>query len=95
MSFTRRSLMTSALSVALAAGALVAPMSAQAETTLVIANSQWLDALRGQNLWAAIKKFEETHSDVTLEQEAIPSKDYPDRLMTEMGAGQGPDIMIV
>ncbi|WP_417262875.1 ABC transporter substrate-binding protein [Celeribacter sp.] len=95
MSFTRRSLMTSALSVALAAGALVAPMSAQAETTLVIANSQWLDALRGQNLWAAIKKFEETHPDVTLEQEAIPSKDYADRLMTEMGAGQGPDIMIV
>ena len=32
---------------------LTAPASAQDEATLVIANSQWLDALRGQNLWAA------------------------------------------
>ncbi|MBZ4021564.1 sugar ABC transporter substrate-binding protein [Rhodobacter sp. TJ_12] len=95
MTFTRRFLLAGAAATAILAGALTAPAMAADKTTLVIANSQWLDALRGQNLWAALKTFEESHPDIVLEQEAIPSKDYADRLMTEMGAQQGPDIMIV
>lgn len=95
MTFTRRSLMAGAAALAMIAGGMTTPASAQEEATLVIANSQWLDALRGQNLWAALKTFEETHPNITLEQQAIPSNEYADRLMTEMGAQQGPDIMIV
>ena len=53
MTFTRRTLMAGAAATAMLAGGLTAPASAQDEATLVIANSQWLDALRGQNLWAA------------------------------------------
>ncbi|AJE48665.1 ABC transporter substrate-binding protein [Celeribacter indicus] len=76
--------------------AAVTPMSlsAQEPVTLVIANSQWLDALRGENLWAAVKAYEATQPDVVLEQEAIPSAQFADRIITEMGARQGPDIVI-
>lgn len=94
MKFSRRMLMMSAAAFTTAMVGMGAPAVAQ-DATLVLANSQWLDALRGERLWGAIKKYEETHPGVTLEQEAIPSKDYADRLMTEMGAGQGPDIAIV
>ncbi|MGK6311485.1 ABC transporter substrate-binding protein [Neorhizobium sp. DT-125] len=65
------------------------------KVTLKIANSQWLDALRGKNLWNAILKYQEVAPNVTLEQEAIPSAEFADKLTTEMGAGQGPDIAIM
>jgi len=68
--------------------------TADGKVTLVISNSQWVDALRGENLWNAVKKFEATNPDITLEQEAIPSADYANKITTEMGAGQGPDIVI-
>ena len=78
----------------MASGLAIAPASAE-PVTLVVSNSQWLDALRGERLWASLKKYEEVNPGVTLEQEAIPSNAYADRLTTEMGAGQGPDIAIV
>ena len=93
--FSRRFLMAGAASIAMIASGLTTPASAQEQATLVLSNSQWLDALRGQNLWAALKTFEETHPHITLEQQAIPNNEYADRLMTEMGARQGPDIVIV
>ncbi|MFB9948184.1 ABC transporter substrate-binding protein [Rhizobium puerariae] len=65
------------------------------KVTLKVANSQWLDALRGKNLWAAVQKYQEVAPNVTLEQEAIPSAEFADKLTTEMGAGQGPDIAIM
>jgi multiple sugar transport system substrate-binding protein len=63
--------------------------------TLVIANSQWLDALRGENLWNAVKEYEAVNPDVTLVQEAIPSSDFASKLTTEFGARQGPDIAMM
>jgi multiple sugar transport system substrate-binding protein len=69
--------------------------SSDDEVTLVIANSQWLDALRGENLWNAVKKFEDSHPGIVLEQEAIPSSDIDSKLTTEFGAGEGPDLVIV
>jgi len=83
------------LGVAAAALAL-SPLAAaaQAKTEIVISNSQWLDALRGQRLWSAVETYEASHPDVDLVQEAIPSNEYDNRIMTEMGAGQGPDIVI-
>ncbi|MET0427466.1 MAG: extracellular solute-binding protein, partial [Microvirga sp.] len=63
--------------------------------TLVVSNSQWLDALRGKNLWAALLKYKQVAPDVVLEQEAVPSAEYDNRMTTEFGAGQGPDIAIM
>lgn len=65
------------------------------KVTLKIANSQWLDALRGKNLWAAVAKYQETNPNVTLEQVAIPAAEFTDKLTTEMGAGQGPDLAMM
>lgn len=93
MTFTRRTLMAGAAALAVIAGA-TAPAAAQEQVTLTIANTQWLDALRGENLWAAVKKFEDSHPNITLEQHTIARKEFNDRLITEMGARQGPDIII-
>lgn len=87
--------MKKTLLLSVAVAALAFPALAQDKVTLVISNSQWLDALRGEKLWAAVKAYEQVAPHVTLEQEAIPSKDYADRIMTEFGAGQGPDLAIM
>jgi len=93
MMLTRRSLV-SALGLTCAAAAL--PARAQAKpVTLVVANSQWLDALRGKSLWAALLKYQQVAPHVTLQQEAIPSADFNDKITTELGAGQGPDIALM
>lgn len=68
---------------------------AQDKVELVVANSQWLDALRGEALWNAIKVYETHAPNVTLKSLGVPSKDYGDRMITEFGAGQGPDIAII
>ncbi|MBN9888953.1 ABC transporter substrate-binding protein [Salipiger abyssi] len=95
MTFNRRILLAGAASIALIAGALGSPALAQDRTELVVANSQWLDALRGSRLWAALEKYEEVNPEIDMVQQAVPYNEYADRLMTEMGAGQGPDMAIV
>lgn len=95
MKVQRRTLMSGVAALALAAITAGIPAAGQAQTELVVANSQWLDALRGSRLWAAIEKYEEVNPEVDLVQQAVPYNEYSDRLMTEMGAGQGPDIAIV
>ncbi|MFC0410305.1 ABC transporter substrate-binding protein [Roseomonas elaeocarpi] len=72
-----------------------AAQGAKAPVTLVLANSQWLDALRGKSLWNAVLEYQKVAPHVTLEQEAIPSAEFDNRLTTEFGAGQGPDIAIM
>jgi multiple sugar transport system substrate-binding protein len=95
----RRSLLTTAaaLTLLVTLGISTGDSFAQSgeKITLKIANSQWLDALRGKNLWAAISKYQEANPNVTLEQEAIPSAEFNDKLTTEMGAGQGPDLAMM
>lgn len=94
MSVTRRTLMTGAAALAIAVAGVTVPAFADDKVTITIANTQWLDALRGENLWAAVKKFEESHPDITLEQHTIARSEFNDRLITEMGAQQGPDVII-
>ncbi|WP_433509332.1 ABC transporter substrate-binding protein [Nonomuraea sp. CA-143628] len=68
--------------------------SSDGKITLTIANSQWLDALRGKNLWAAVQEYEKTNGNVKLKQDAIPSKDFGSKITTQLGAGQGADVII-
>ncbi len=95
MTLTRRKFVSAVgfASMALAAPAVRA--QGKAPVTLVVANSQWLDALRGKNLWAALVKYQAVAPHVTLKQEAIPSADFNDKITTAMGAGQGPDIAMM
>ncbi|MGK9219463.1 MULTISPECIES: ABC transporter substrate-binding protein [unclassified Microbacterium] len=95
---SRNALAITAASVLLLSGCASPGTSASSsdeEITLVIANSQWLDALRGESLWNAVKTFEDSHPGIVLEQEAIPSAEIDAKLTTEFGAGQGPDIAII
>lgn len=76
------------------------PMTAAAQdtaapVTLTIANSQWLDALRGANLWNALLEYQKVAPNVTLEQRAIPSSEFAARITTELATGQGPDLAIM
>jgi multiple sugar transport system substrate-binding protein len=92
----RRSLALAAVVIAFAvAGSGGESRAANDPVTLVISNNQWLDALRGEVLWNALLKYEKVAPDVKLKQEAIPTPAYEDKLITEFGAGQGPDIAIV
>ncbi|WEX09136.1 extracellular solute-binding protein [Chelativorans sp. AA-79] len=90
----RISILPGFVAVALACAATISA-HAQDKVTLVISNSQWLDALRGEALWNAVKAYEKQAPNVELKALGIPSKDYGDRLMTEIGAGAGPDVAII
>ncbi|MHB0707219.1 ABC transporter substrate-binding protein [Roseomonas mucosa] len=96
---TRRSVLRATAALSAAGLSAVRTGSAQAQAklpvTLVLANSQWLDALRGKSLWGAVLEYQKVAPHVTLEQEAIPSAEFDNRLTTEFGAGQGPDIAIM
>jgi multiple sugar transport system substrate-binding protein len=91
---TRLSVLSRICAIAMACAAAT-PVIAQDKVTLVVSNSQWLDALRGEALWNAVKAYEKHAPNVELKALGIPSKDYGDRLMTEFGAGQGPDVAIM
>ena len=83
---------------AAATGLAASPRRSRAQgttTTLTLANSQWLDALRGKNLWNALLQYQSAAPGVRLEQEAIPAAEFDKKLTTEFGAGQGPDIAMM
>lgn len=82
-----------AAALASAQGALA--QNTKEPVTLVIANSQWVDALRGKNLWNAVLKYKQVAPNVTLEQEAIPSSEFDNKITTEFGAKLGPDIAMM
>lgn len=93
----RRALLAAVAAVSLTLCVDVGATYAQSggKVTLKLANSQWLDALRGKNLWNAMLKYQQVNPNITLEQEAIPASEFDDKLTTEMGAGQGPDIAMM
>ncbi|MGM7698609.1 ABC transporter substrate-binding protein [Microbacterium sp. A84] len=95
------------LSASLLAGSLVATLaltgcSAASEeidpdqpVTLSFLNWQWGEGTRGENLWAAVEGYSDKHENVTLEQRQTPYGQYMDKLATEFGAGNAPDVVIV
>lgn len=93
----RRALLAAVAAVSLTLCVDIGATYAQSggKVTLKLANSQWLDALRGKNLWNAMLKYQQVNPNITLEQEAIPASEFDDKLTTEMGAGQGPDIAMM
>ena len=72
-----------------------AASASSGKVTLVLANSQWLDKLRGTELWNAMLQFEKVDPNVTLVQEAIPGPTIATELTAKMGAGKGPDVMMI
>lgn len=62
--------------------------------TLTLGNSQWLDANRGEGLWEAVSGFDDA-SDHSVERVEYPSGDIATTLTTELGAGEGPDVIFI
>lgn len=84
--------------LAVTAGLLAATASsagAQDKVTLVLGNSQWLDRVRGDGLKAALKEYEKANPNVTVEFQSIPASQISTVLTTQVGAGEGPDIMMI
>lgn len=95
---TRRQFLTGAAALGASAFAGIAGRgyaASSAPVTLTIANVQWLDALRGKTLWNALLQYQKVAPNVTLAQEAIPAATFGDKITTELGAGQGPDILVM
>ncbi len=63
--------------------------------TLTIANWQWLEPTRGEAIWAAVKGYEEQNSNATLDKQEITRADYENTLQTQIGAGDGPDLLVI
>jgi multiple sugar transport system substrate-binding protein len=62
---------------------------------LTFANWQWLEPNRGDAIWEAVSGYSAVNPSATLTKQEITRKDYENTLKTQLGAGQGPDILVV
>lgn len=63
--------------------------------TIVYASWEWAEPTRGEQIWQALQVYAEEHPNVTLEQQTITRADYDKTISTQIGAGGGPDLMII
>ena len=62
---------------------------------LSFSNWQFLETGKGPILWDAVKGYNGPQGNVTLNKIEIPFANYSDKLSTEIGAGGGPDVMVL
>lgn len=62
---------------------------------LSFSNWQFLEDGKGPVLWDAVKDYSGPDGDVSLTKVEIPFANYADKLSTELGAGGGPDVMVL
>lgn len=62
---------------------------------LSFSNWQFLEDGKGQILWDAVKDYTGPEGNITVQKVEIPFANYADKLSTELGAGQGPDVMVL
>ena len=63
--------------------------------TLVYASWEWAEPTRGAQIWDALQAYTKLHPKVTLQQKTITRADYEKTISTQLGAGGGPDVMII
>lgn len=63
--------------------------------TLTFGSWQWLEAGRGDVMWDIASGYEKVNDKAKMKQLAIPYKDFPTTMKTQIGAGSGPDIMVL
>ena len=69
--------------------------AAKLSGTLTFANWQWLEPGRGDTILAAVKKYETKNPNAKIQKQEITRADYEKTISTQIGAGAGPDILIV
>lgn len=62
---------------------------------LTFANWQWLEPNRGDAIWEAVNGYSAANPNATLVKQEITRKDYENTLKTQLGAGEGPDILVI
>ncbi|WP_067195737.1 ABC transporter substrate-binding protein [Microbacterium sp. XT11] len=62
---------------------------------LTFSNWQFLEDGKGPILWDAVKGYTGPNDDIELTKVEIPFANYADKLSTELGAGGGPDVMVL
>lgn len=62
---------------------------------LVFSNWQWLEPGRGEALWDAVSGYTQENPQAELVKSETAYGQYADKLNTELGAGEGPDVFIV
>ena len=62
---------------------------------LTFSNWQFLEDGKGPIIWDAVKGYTGPNDDVELTKVEIPFANYADKLSTELGAGGGPDVMVL
>lgn len=69
--------------------------AAKVSGTLTFANWQWLEPGRGDKILAAVQKYETKNPGAKVVKQEITRADYEKTMSTQIGAGAGPDILIV
>jgi len=62
---------------------------------LVFGNWQWLEPGRGDVLWNGVGNYSKVNPKAKLVKESTPFSSYADKLNTELGAGGGPDLIVM
>jgi multiple sugar transport system substrate-binding protein len=62
---------------------------------LTFSNWQFLEDVKGPIIWDAVKGYTGPNDDIELTKVEIPFANYADKLSTELGAGGGPDVMVL
>ena len=62
---------------------------------LTFSNWQFLEDGKGPIIWDAVKGYTGPDDNVELTKVEIPFANYADKLSTELGAGGGPDVMVL
>ncbi|MGW4423224.1 ABC transporter substrate-binding protein [Streptosporangium sp. NPDC004631] len=85
-----------AAAVALAGcGADVETDGGNGKVELSFANWQWLEPGRGDRLWKSMLEYEKVNPKVSFKKVSATRAEYEKTVQTQMGAGGGPDVLIV
>lgn len=63
--------------------------------TLTVSDWQWIVPDRGEKLWQGAEQYTKANPKAKLVKQSTPFADYANKLNTELGAGNGPDVFVV
>jgi multiple sugar transport system substrate-binding protein len=69
--------------------------AASAGGELTISNWQWLEPNRGDKLWGVVTEYQKVNPKATFKKQSIARADYESTISTQLGAHNGPDLIII
>jgi multiple sugar transport system substrate-binding protein len=62
---------------------------------LTVSNWQWLEPNRGDKLWSVVEGYSKVNPKATMNKESIARADYEKTISTQLGAHNGPDLIVI